>query len=97
LTNSAAASRSAPGDAEPREVHPTPTAGLRDVVHQRAGLGILTVLGEADRVDFSYLRSLRSPPATWAAHRGALAAEMDALRQLVQRYERRHLRAAPRS
>ena len=27
--------------------------------------------------------------------RGALAAEMDALKQLVQRYERRRLRAAP--
>jgi hypothetical protein len=26
--------------------------------------------------------------------RGALAAEMDALKQLVQRYERRHLRPA---
>ncbi len=42
--------------AEPREVHPT--AGLRDLVHQRARLGILTVLGEAERVDFPYLKSL---------------------------------------
>jgi hypothetical protein len=40
--------------AEPREAHPT--AGLRDLVHQRARLGILTVLGEADRVDFPYLQ-----------------------------------------
>jgi hypothetical protein len=40
--------------AEPGEVHPT--AGLGEVVHQRARLGILTVLGEADRVDFPYLQ-----------------------------------------
>jgi hypothetical protein len=42
--------------AEPREVHPT--AGLGEVVHQRARLGILTVLGEADRVDLPCLKSL---------------------------------------
>ena len=42
--------------AEPREAHPT--AGLRDLVHQRARLGILTVLGEAERVDFPYLKTL---------------------------------------
>ncbi len=111
--------------AEPREVHPT--AGLRDLVHQRARLGILTVLGEAERVDFPYLKSLLQltdgnlgrhiqvlaseglvrvtkgyegrRPRTWVEitklGRGALAAEMDALKQLVQRYERRRLRAAP--
>ena len=112
---------------EPREAHPT--TGLRDVVHQRARLGILTVLGEADRVDFPYLKTLLRltdgnlgrhievlaqeelvrvtkgyegrRPRTWVEitklGRGALAAEMEALRQLVQRYERRHLRAAPPS
>ncbi len=40
-------------------------------------------------------------PRTWVEitrlGRGALAAEMDALKQLVQRYERRHLRPAPPS
>ena len=110
--------------AEPDEVHPT--AGLRDLVHQRARLGILTVLGEAERVDFPYLKALLRltdgnlgrhievlasegmvrvtkgyegrRPRTWVEitrlGRGALAAEMDALKQLVQRYERRHLRPA---
>lgn len=112
---------------EPREAHPT--TGLRDVVHQRARLGILTVLGEADRVDFPYLKTLLQltdgnlgrhievlaqeelvrvtkgyegrRPRTWVEitklGRGALAAEMEALRQLVQRYERRPLRSAPPS
>jgi hypothetical protein len=106
--------------AEPREVHPT--AGLGEVVHQRARLGILTVLGEADG---STSPTSSSPTATWPAHRGAglrrgvvrvtkgyegrrprtwvettklgrgaLAAEMDALSQPVQRYERRHTRPA---
>jgi DNA-binding MarR family transcriptional regulator len=109
---------------DPEEVHPT--AGLRDLVHQRTRLGILTVLGEADRVDFPYLKTLLQltdgnlgrhievlaseglvrvtkgyegrRPRTWVEitklGRGALAAEMDALKQLVQRYERRHLRPA---
>jgi DNA-binding MarR family transcriptional regulator len=96
-----------------------PTAGLNDVVHQRARLGILTVLGEARRVDFPYLKSLLQltdgnlgrhievlageglvavtkgyegrRPRTWVEitrlGRGALAAEMAALKELVQRYE----------
>ena len=96
------------------------------MVHQRARLGILTVLGEADRVDFPYLKTLLQltdgnlgrhievlaqeelvrvtkgyegrRPRTWVditkLGRGALAAEMGALRQLVRRYERRHLRPA---
>ena len=33
-----------------------PTAGLSNVVHQRVRLGILTVLQQVARVDFSYLR-----------------------------------------
>jgi DNA-binding MarR family transcriptional regulator len=102
---------------EQRPAHPTAT--LNDVVHQRARLGILTVLGEAQRVDFPYLRSLLQltdgnlgrhievlaadglvevtkgyegrRPRTWVEitklGRGALAAEMAALKQLVQRYE----------
>jgi DNA-binding MarR family transcriptional regulator len=96
-----------------------PTSSLNDVVHQRARLGILTVLGEARRVDFPYLKSLLQltdgnlgrhievlageglvavtkgyegrRPRTWVEitrlGRGALAAEMAALKQLVQRYE----------
>jgi len=33
-----------------------PTAELDNTVHQRARLGILTVLNEAERADFVYLR-----------------------------------------
>ena len=85
------------------------------------------MLGEADRVDFPYLKALLQltdgnlgrhievlaaeelvrvtkgyegrRPRTWVEitklGRGALAAEMDALKQLVQRYEQRHLRSGP--
>jgi DNA-binding MarR family transcriptional regulator len=34
-----------------------PTTAINDVVHQRARLGILTILAESQRADFSYLRS----------------------------------------
>ena len=34
-----------------------PSRRLDDTVHQRTRLGILTVLGEAGRVDFTYLRA----------------------------------------
>jgi DNA-binding MarR family transcriptional regulator len=34
-----------------------PSLRLDDTVHQRVRLGILAVLGEAKRADFSYLRS----------------------------------------
>jgi DNA-binding MarR family transcriptional regulator len=89
------------------------------VVHQRARLGSLTVLGEARRADFPYLKSLLQltdgnlgrhievlaaeglvtvtkgyqgrRPRTWVEitklGRGALAAEMTALKQLLERYE----------
>ncbi len=33
-----------------------PTTGLDNTVHQRARLGILTVLSEAERADFAFLR-----------------------------------------
>lgn len=33
-----------------------PASGLDDVVHQRARLGILTILAEAGEADFTYLR-----------------------------------------
>ena len=35
---------------------PHPTAQLNDVVHQRARLGILAVLGEGGQADFPYLK-----------------------------------------
>ncbi|GAA1992744.1 transcriptional regulator [Terrabacter lapilli] len=43
-------------DASGRD-EPHPTSRLDDVVHQKARLGILAVLAEAERADFSYLKS----------------------------------------
>jgi len=40
--------------APPEEAHPV--SSLDDVVHQRARLGILSVLEEAGKADFTYLR-----------------------------------------
>ncbi|MFM6849950.1 MAG: winged helix-turn-helix domain-containing protein [Terrabacter sp.] len=37
---------------------PHPTSGLNDVVHQKARLGILAVLAETERADFTYLKSM---------------------------------------
>lgn len=37
---------------------PHPTSGLSDAVHQRARLGVLTVLAETGRADFPYLRDM---------------------------------------
>jgi DNA-binding MarR family transcriptional regulator len=45
-----------PGRRELDDVHPTTV--LTDVVHQRARLGILSVLSECGRADFAYLKSL---------------------------------------
>lgn len=33
-----------------------PTEGLDNVIHQRVRLGILTILAEAERADFRYMR-----------------------------------------
>ena len=103
---------------EPGRGHPT--NGLDDLVHQRARLGILSVLGESQQADFSYLKRLLQltdgnlgrhievltgqglvtvtkgyegkRPRTWVAitdaGRAALAAEIAALKQLVERFER---------
>lgn len=38
----------------PQESHPV--SSLDDVVHQRARLGILSILEEAEQADFAYLR-----------------------------------------
>jgi len=40
----------------PDPVAPHPANGLDDIVHQRSRLGVLAILREADRVEFSYLR-----------------------------------------
>ena len=41
---------------DPEAGEPHPTLALDDLVHQRTRLGILTVLAEAGRCDFAYLR-----------------------------------------
>ncbi len=40
----------------PDPVEPHPATEIDDLVHQRARLGILAVLVEAERADFGYLR-----------------------------------------
>ncbi|GAB3880400.1 winged helix-turn-helix domain-containing protein [Terrabacter terrigena] len=52
-----ATSGDAPADA-PVDEAPHPTSGLNDVVHQKARLGILAVLAETERADFTYLKSM---------------------------------------
>ena len=96
-----------------------PSQRLDDTIHQRVRLGILAVLAEAKRVDFTYLRETLGltdgnlsrhvqvleeaglvevaktfegkRPRTWlsATRRGrqALAAEVAALREIVERVE----------
>ena len=98
-----------------------PTSSLDDTVHQRARLGILSVLSEIKRADFGYLKRLLEltdgnlsrhlqvleeqelvtihkgyqgrRPHTWVtithAGRKALTAEMNALRDLLARYDTR--------
>ncbi|MGI9016802.1 MAG: transcriptional regulator [Euzebya sp.] len=100
---------------------PHPSALLDDLVHQRARLGILTILAESGRADFPYLKSALSltdgnlgrhlevlegeglitlikgyegkRPRTWAeiTRLGivALAAQMDAMREMVHRFDQR--------
>lgn len=96
-----------------------PALRLDDTVHQRVRLGILTVLSEARRVDFGYLREALDlsdgnlsrhlqvleeaglvriekqfegrRPRTWvsATRRGrtALAQELGAMRELIERVD----------
>ncbi len=98
---------------------PHPVAGLDDVVHQRIRLGILSILAETDKADFSYLKTALQlsdgnlsrhidvlagqnlvtvhkgyhgkRPRTWVTisrdGRAAYAAEIAALRRLVDRFE----------
>ena len=37
-------------------IDPHPALALDDLVHQRTRLGILTILAESDRADFTYLK-----------------------------------------
>lgn len=96
-----------------------PARRLDDVVHQRVRLGILAVLQQADRADFTYLRQSLGltdgnlsrhlgvladagyvevnkvfearKPRTWVCAtrlgRAALAAEVAALRELVNGFD----------
>lgn len=53
-----------------------PTLGLDDVVHQRARLGILWVLSQVDRADFTHLRTLlRMTDGNLGRHLEALAGQ----------------------
>jgi DNA-binding MarR family transcriptional regulator len=45
-------------DPVPDDEVPHPTSGLDDVVHQKARLGILAVLAETEKADFTYLKKL---------------------------------------
>ncbi|GAA2493932.1 transcriptional regulator [Terrabacter carboxydivorans] len=45
-------------DEVPEDDRPHPTSGLDDVVHQKARLGILAVLAETEKADFTYLKKL---------------------------------------
>jgi DNA-binding MarR family transcriptional regulator len=104
-----------------------PTTQLTELVHQRARLGILTVLSECGRADFGYLKSLLEltdgnlgrhleiladdglisitkgyegkRPRTWAEitrdGESALAAQMAAMKQLVQQFESRQVADHP--
>jgi DNA-binding MarR family transcriptional regulator len=50
-----------------------PASGLDDVVHQRVRLGILTIAHEAQRVEFSYLRTnLELTAGNLSQHLGVL-------------------------
>jgi DNA-binding MarR family transcriptional regulator len=50
-----------------------PANGLDDVVHQRVRLGILTIAHEAQRVEFSYLRTnLELSAGNLSQHLGVL-------------------------
>jgi DNA-binding MarR family transcriptional regulator len=68
-----------------------PTNGLDDVVHQRARLGILAILEEAGRADFSHLReTLELTDGNLSRHLETLE-EAD-LVKLVKRFEERRPR-----
>ena len=76
---------------EPREPAVHPATGLTEVVHQRARLGILTVLSECGRADFAHLKSLlQLTDGNLGRHLEVLAAEQ--LVTLTKGYEGRRPR-----
>jgi DNA-binding MarR family transcriptional regulator len=68
---------SQPSDgAAPGEAAPNPALGLDDTVHQKTRLALLTVLDEAGRADFGYLkRTLGLTDGNLGRHLDVLAAQ----------------------
>jgi DNA-binding PadR family transcriptional regulator len=72
-------------------VAPHPSTALTEIVHQRTRLGILTVLAESRRADFTYLKStLRLTDGNLGRHLEILAAEE--LIKITKGYEGRRPR-----
>ena len=68
-----------------------PSTALTEIVHQRTRLGILTVLAESQRADFTYLKSaLRLTDGNLGRHLEILAAE--GLIKITKGYEGRRPR-----
>lgn len=81
--------RAVPDEPELEPAHPATT--LTDVVHHRARLGILSVLSECGRADFSYLKSvLRLTDGNLGRHLEVLAD--DGLISITKGYEGRRPR-----
>jgi len=60
----------------PVEAEPNPALGLDDTVHQKTRLALLTVLDEAGRADFGYLkRTLGLTDGNLGRHLDVLAAQ----------------------
>lgn len=79
-----------PGEADDSNP-PHPSVGLDDVVHHRARLGILTVLGQARTATFPYLKSaLQLTDGNLGRHLEVLAAE--GLVTIIKGYEGRRPR-----
>jgi DNA-binding MarR family transcriptional regulator len=78
---------------EPEDEHgaPHPSTALTEVVHQRTRLGILSVLAESGRADFTYLKSaLQLTDGNLGRHLEILAGE--GLIEITKGYEGRRPR-----
>lgn len=70
---------------------PHPSTGLNEVVHQRTRLGILTVLAESRRADFTYLKAtLGLSDGNLGRHLEILSSE--GLIEIIKGYEGRRPR-----
>jgi DNA-binding HxlR family transcriptional regulator len=78
-------------DADSQSAPPHPSTALSEVVHQRTRLGILTVLAETRRADFTYLKStLQLTDGNLGRHLEILANE--GLIEITKGYENRRPR-----